>query len=398
MTAAEVKAEATGSALRTGKVALVRNNFLPWSETFIHDEIRHHERYEVTVFARQWRNADRFPGNRVVAVERVPQERRRLASAWYAAFGRSRRLESALDAGGFSIVHAHFGHNGLYGLTLARRAGLPLVVSLHGRDVTILLGRDKYRPTWWHYLAGYKRLFREARLFLAASSELKELIVSAGCPAEKVVVHRLGIDLQALRPGTPCDGNAEPLVVMVGRFVEKKGHAYGIEAMAAARKAGCAGRLVIVGDGPLRREYERLVARLGLEGTVAMPGALSHAEVARLLAGASVVLAPSVVARNLDRESGLIVAKEAAACGVPVVGTRHGGIPEIVEDGVTGFLVEERDCRAMGEKLAALLGDPGLRRSLGRAARARMEREYDIVERVRALEGLYDAVIEGRAP
>jgi colanic acid/amylovoran biosynthesis glycosyltransferase len=110
-----------------------------------------------------------------------------------------------------------------------------------------------------------------------------------------------------------------------------------------------------------------------------------------------VLLAPSVVARDGDRDSGLIVAKEAAACGVPVLATRHGGLPEIVDDGATGVLVAEGDWRALGDALSALLRDPARRAAWGAAGRLKMEREYDLRERVRALERIYDGVAARRA-
>ena len=375
------------------RVALLRNNFLPYSETFIHDELRFHERYDVAVFARKVLNADRFPGHRVFALE-SPQRRMRIASVWYGLSTRSAYLEREMKGGGFSLLHAHFGHNGAFAMGFARRLKLPLVVSLHGADVTVLLGTAKFRPQWWNYLIRYRDLFREARLFLAASNELKELIVAAGCPEEKVIVHRLGVDLDVFKPTSFPLPDDPPLVLMIGRFVEKKGHVYGIEAAALARRAGLDFRLVIVGHGPLLGEYRRLIARLGLESLVSLPGALPRVEIVELLRRASVLVAPSVVARNQDRESGIIVVKEAAASGLPVVGTRHGGIPEIIDEGTTGFMVPERDARALGERLVELLKNRELRLGFGRAARAKMEREYDIRERVRALESIYDRVIE----
>ena len=182
---------------------------------------------------------------------------------------------------------------------------------------------------------------------------------------------------------------------MVGRFVEKKGHEYGLRAFAKARRGGLNSRMVIAGDGPLRGRYERLIAELGLGGSVELPGALPHEKIRALLAAAAVVLTPSVVARTGDREGGLTFAKEASACAIPVVGTHHGGISEIIDDGVTGYLVAERDAEALGDRLCAILRDPALGNRLGAAARSKMEREYDIVKQVRDLEAIYDEVIAG---
>ncbi len=376
------------------RVALFRNNFLPYSETFIHDELRHHVRYAATVMARRQRNTDRFPGHDVVAVESIPDRRRHLASALYGIFGISPFIDRAMSRGNFNIVHAHFGHNGIHAMRFAERHGLPLVVSLHGHDVTMLLGSDKYHPTWWHYLFLHQRLFRRAALFLAASTELKELIQRVGCPKEKVVVHRLGVDLTAFKPEPELRQRDPQIVVMVGRFVEKKGHRYGIDAAAQAIKAGLNLKLIILGDGPLKDVYQKQIATLGLQDVVEMPGPMPHKAVVDLLKKATVLVAPSVIAKNLDRESGLIVAKEASACGIPSVGTIHGGIPDIIDDGVTGYLVEERDSRTLGERLITLLQDEDLSREMGRAALNKMRAEYDIRERVLALEDIYDSVVD----
>jgi len=377
-------------------VALWRNNFLPYSETFIHDQLRFHERYRAVVFCRQRRNAQLFPHDPIVALEEIPRGGSKLASTGYGVFGVSPRFDRELEKCGAKIVHAHFGHNGAFALPFAKRQHLPLVVSLHGHDVTVLGSSERFHPAWWRYTLRLSALFDYAAVFLATSNELKELIIAAGCPPGKVRIHRLGIDLDHFAPrAPPAGGDSAPLVVMVGRFVEKKGHEYGLRAFAKARQSGLKARMVIAGDGPLRGRYERLIAELGLGGSVELPGVLPHEKIRALLAAAAVVLTPSVVARTGDREGGLMIAKEASACAIPVVGTHHGGIPEIIDDGVTGYLVAERDAEALGDRLCAILRNPALGNRLGAAARAKMEREYDIVKQVRDLEAIYDEVIAG---
>jgi len=376
------------------RVALFRNNFLPYSETFIHDELRFHVRYEVTVMARTLRNEERFKGHKIVAVDHLAGPRDRLGSAWYGATGRSPIIDTAIQTGHFDILHAHFGHNGVYALGFARRHRLPLVVSLHGRDVTVLIGKDRFRPNWWYYSCRCKALFREATYFLAASTELKELIVRAGCPAEKVLINRLGVDLDNFHPQPDQRATSPVELVMVGRFVEKKGHMDGIAAVAQAVSQGHDVKLVLIGDGPLKPQYDRQIAALGLTPRDEFTGPLPHGGVLERISRSTVVLAPSVIAKNLDRESGLIVAKEAAACGIPTIGTLHGGIPDIIDNGVTGFLVPEHDPQRLGERLCQLLGDEELRASFGLAARAKMEREYDIRHRIAALEVIYDDAIQ----
>ena len=375
-------------------VGLFRNVFLNYSETFIHDELRNHRRYQTTVFTRQWRNHDRFPGHRVEYVEKAPGERHPLRSLWYGITGHNRHFSDVIQNTGINILHAHFGHNGIYALPFAKAHNIPLVVSLHGRGVTLLHGQDRFHPLHWKYLAGFKKLIAGTSMFLAASSEMKSLMEAEGCPPEKIQVHTLGIDLNTFSPCAQAAKPKRPITLMVGHFIEKKGHEFGIGAAAMARDAGCDFELVMVGDGPLKPACEEQVARHHLEPNVRFTGNLRHYEIRELMQQASVVMVPSVIAKNLDRESGSIVLKEAAACGVAGIGTAHGGIPDIIDHGKTGFIVPERDATSIGKHLIALLSNTALREDMGHAARKKMETEYNIVARVQRLESIYDEVIE----
>jgi colanic acid/amylovoran biosynthesis glycosyltransferase len=156
--------------------------------------------------------------------------------------------------------------------------------------------------------------------------------------------------------------------------------------------------LTIVGDGERRAALERLAGELGIRERVAFVGAQTNEAVAKLMTSASVLLAPSVVARDGNRESGLIVVKEAAAAGTVPIGTWHGGIPDSIEDERTGYLVPERDAERMGDRLAQLLLDPALRARLAAESRAKMEREFDNRRLIAGLEEIYDELArEGAA-
>lgn len=358
-------------------VALFSTWFLNPSQTFIWEEIRKHKRYEVDVFTAKRLNEDRFPCDRVhVAGPLFPVT---LLSPRFDAVFRRRR---------FDVVHAHFGMAGSLALPFAKKFGLPLVVTFHGGDVSILGSLERFKPEFWRYALLGKSMLGTLTLALCASKELRELVVDMGVPEDRAVLHHIGIDVASFAPG-PRDP-ARPGVVMIGRFVEKKGFEYGIRAFArvAARSPGP--HLTIVGDGERREKLEGLVRALGIGDRVTFAGFRAPAEVRAELARADVLMAPSVVAADGNRESGVIVIKEASASHVVPIGTIHGGIPEIIEDGVTGFLVLERDVDALADRLQRLLDDPALRGRMATAGRAKMEREYDNSIRVAALEGHYD--------
>ncbi|MEY4550996.1 MAG: hypothetical protein RL685_7191 [Pseudomonadota bacterium] len=365
------------------RIALFCTNFLPTSQVFVYEQLRQYQRTEVDIFA--WR---RFNG------ERFPFPRVHLAEPSYVLRGASRRFDRAFTQRRFDLVHAHFGPAGAYARRHAVRHGLPLVVTFHGYDVPLLTSRRRFLPLHLPYALGSAALLRDLTLGLCASRELMEMLIQLGVDERQLRVHRLGVDLQRFRR---VEGPREPLVLMVGRLVEKKGFDDGLRAFAHARSLGARARLAIVGEGELRVSLERLSRQLGLAAEVSFLGSKSNQEVAELLARSSVLLAPSVVARDGNRESGLIVVKEASASGTVPIGTLHGGIPDSIDHGQTGFLVAEHDPTAMGSHLAQLLREPELRARLAQAGRGKMEREFDNRQLVAELEDIYEEVCERRA-
>jgi len=135
--------------------------------------------------------------------------------------------------------------------------------------------------------------------------------------------------------------------------------------------------LRIAGDGLLRDEYQALIKRLGVENRVTLLGALNQPEIVQLLDDCDIFLGPSITAPNGDQDAPTNVLKEAMALGLPVIATRHGGIPELVEDGVSGLLVPERDGGAIATAIVELIAHPERWPDMGRAGRSAVEARYD---------------------
>lgn len=285
-----------------------------------------------------------------------------------------------------ALIHAHFATDGLTALPLAEALGVPLVTSLHGYDVNLSRARMLLsgRLSWMRYALLQRRLKARGSLFLAVSDALRQRALAIGYPAERTLTHYLGVDLARFGgAGAPEPG----LVLHVGRLVEKKGTAVLIDAFARLGE----GRLVIIGDGPLRGALERQAAPLG--DRVRFLGALAPAEVAGWMRRAWLLAAPSVTARDGDAEGLPTVIVEAAAAALPAIGTRHAGIPEAIADGVTGFLVPERDAGALAARMAELLGARSLRHKMGAAARHLARDKFDAVRQIARLETLYDGLL-----
>lgn len=300
--------------------------------------------------------------------------------------GRADGVAARLKAEAPVLVHAHFGTDGLLALPLAAALGVPLVTTLHGHEMSRTRARllASGRLSWMRYALLRRRLIERGGLFLAVSEAVRDRALAAGYPAERVITHPNGVDTGFFRPsGAPPEPG---LILHVGRLVEKKGTAALLDAVATTEGA----RLVIVGDGPLRPSLERRARNLGIETKVRFTGALAPDEVLAWMQRAWLLAAPSVTAGDGNAEGLPTVLCESAAAGLPVVATRHSGIPEIVSEGETGLLSPEGDVALLARNLSLLLASPHMRDSMAAAARLRALDRFDLGRQIGRLEGYYD--------
>jgi len=371
------------------KVALFSTSFLPYSQTFIHDEIRaHSDSYEISVFCKDRQNEDKFP------FDNYYKPKGKLAEKIYQNIAYWPRFDKIFRKQNFDLIHAHFGTGAVYALPYVKKFNIPFVVTFHGNDVAALIGTQKFQTNRWRYYFKHKQIFKHSTLMLAASEELKALLIELGAPAYKVHVYRLGIDLTNFSYSKSAPNKVTEFI-MVGRFTPKKGHFYTLKAFKEVIEQGKKARLSFIGSGELLEEAKEFVADNSLGDYVDFQGILSPEEVERSLEKADVLIAPSVIALDQDRESGLIVVKEASSKGLPVIGTWHGGIHEIIDDRKTGFLVPERNIPALVEKMITFIDKPELISEFGKAGRKKMEEEYDLFKQVGELEQLYEKAITG---
>ena len=185
----------------------------------------------------------------------------------------------------------------------------------------------------------------------------------------------------------------------VGRLVEKKGVEQAIRAVSLLRRERpeLAFTYRVAGDGPLRGHLEALIGSLGLQDCVTLLGACTGREVAALLEDSQLYLQPSVTAANGDMEGIPVSLMEAMAMGLPVLSTRHSGIPELVADGEAGFLVPERDIPALAARLADLAAEPSRWPAMGGAGRLAVEPGFDNDRLVDSLAGMLRELAAGRA-
>lgn len=292
----------------------------------------------------------------------------------------------------YDIVHCQFGNLAPAVLRL-RECGM-----LQGKLITIFRGQD---ISQWVEEKGknvYDELFDKGDYFLANCEHFRKRAISLGCPADRIRVHGSGIDLERFTFRTRTLSTGPVRIALTGRLVEKKGIEYAIRAVAALSQAGHRAELHIIGDGPLRQHLTTLTSELGAGEVIKFRGWCDQREVINILDQSHLFMAPSVTAASGDQDAPVNTLKEAMAMGLPVVATRHGGIPELVEHGVSGLLVPERDAEALEQALTKLLRRHEQWAEYGRAGRTAVERKYDIDTLNDSLVQLYQSLVDESKP
>ena len=282
------------------------------------------------------------------------------------------------------LLHAHFGYYAAHAAAVARRLRRPWLVSLHGYDVLVMAPND---PELHRVVT--------ADAVVVPSSFLAGVAVDRGFPSERIHVIPSGIrlDQYPFRERRPPEPGAAVIATFAGRFVAKKGVLDAARAMAAAAQRHPTLHCRFVGYGPEESELREELRRLRLDATVTdgrQPGAVREA-----LATTDLLVTPSRTADDGDAESLGLVNVEAQASGVPVLSTRHGGIPEAVAS-EAGVLVPEGDVAALTAALTDLLDHPDRWATMGRAGRTYVEQRFDLTARVRDVENLYAALLSRR--
>ncbi|WP_168582207.1 glycosyltransferase [Gephyromycinifex aptenodytis] len=367
--------------------AIWRSQWLPASETFVRDHVTHLDRWRpltlglTAVDDRLGIVPDRapFPANRLG--RKLGRLSRRTGYAGvYDTFLRSH------DA---SLLHAHFGTDATECRRIVRRLELPFIVTFHGYDATAAPRRD----TDGRYRRELAEVFAQASVLLPVSNFIAGRIKALGAPADKVRVHYLGIPALPTAPTPPEGPRQGPArIVFVGRLEEGKGVDHLIQAFARLpRELRDEAQVDILGDGSLRPSLERLAH--GIEGRVRFHGRVSPAEVAATLADSTLFVGPSQpTAAGWDEGLGLVFL-EAAQNGVPVLSYATGGVPEAVQDGVTGLLAPVGDMDALTAHMELLLRDTQMARRMGEAGRARIARDFDLSRQTQRLERIYDECV-----
>jgi colanic acid/amylovoran biosynthesis glycosyltransferase len=376
------------------RVCHIINEYLGHTLNWVYTQIKYATQIEHYVLASKTQNLEQYPVEHLfspkrLSISRIPMvERVSRRLGWYppeylACFYRAMRQYPP------SLIHAHFGWDGFFVLPLARWMKTPLMTRFYGYDI----GSLPRIPLWRRR---YKTLFRQGDWFLVEGEYMKKSLVALGCPGEKVIVHRLGIELDRIQFRRRTYTSGAFHVLMAASFVEKKGLCYGLQAIARViSKTGTDIQVSVIGDGPLRGELEQLARDLGIAQRISWLGRQSHERFMQLLNEAHVFLSPSVTASDGNTEGGApVTLAEASAAGLPVISSFHADIPAVILDGQTGFLAGERDVEGLSAALEKFVTCPKLVLEFGENGRRFVEREHDVVVQGAQLTDIYEHVVE----
>jgi len=381
--------------------------------TYVHDINRHLARrgHRVVVVTPRFRDAlprESFDGVDVVRFDvaipddltygKVAQSRvgpaakvkRIVAMGRYVQLQRSAAIAAgrALSA---DIVHAHWAiPTGPAAVSAARALRVPCVITMHGGDVYVNKAQGYDFPTRWYVKPVLRKTLRLAAGLTAITDDCRRHALRAGAEDEKIHVIENGADLRRFRPalpGEPARDFGPRMVFACRQLFPRKGIRFLIQAAARLKPRFPDLKVVLAGDGFERADLEALARSLGIGADTVFLGWVANAELPAYYRASAVSVVPSL-------EEGFgIPAAEAMGCGVPVVASDAGGLPEVVEDGVTGRIVPKGDAEALAAAIGELLADAALRARMGAAAVERARRLFDWDIAARRFEALYDALL-----
>ncbi len=279
------------------------------------------------------------------------------------------------------MLLVEYGDLACYFLESCRRAGVPLFAHFHGYDA--------YQRSHLGLKHDYAALFQQVSGVGVVSKAMALQLQSLGCSEKKINHVSYGVDMKRFSVTYPSQN--EELLVFIGRFVEKKAPFHLLESFFLAQKQCPHASLVMAGDGPLLTDAQHKAKELGIEEKVIFPGRLTHKQVAETLGRARAYVQHSITASNGDSEGTPVVILEAAACGLPVISTLHAGIPDVVEDQISGLLVAEGDINGMAKNMVKVLSDPEYAQRLGQKGARTVRTQYDIQQTV---ENLYQLLFK----
>jgi colanic acid/amylovoran biosynthesis glycosyltransferase len=376
-------------------IAFYCATFLKPEMLHIYRQITALERVAPVVIAQKRENPERFPFDKLDVVPKPAALhfwrrfwfRQLRDQPWEISSGELRKLINVLEKRNAQLLHIFFGHIAVHLLPLIREWSKSTIVSFHGADALIDMEKPAYRKATREMLGAVRRVF-------VRSDSLRRAIVDLGCEENKIDVVRTGIPIEEFplrERNSPASG--EWRFVQACRLIEKKGLVTTLHAFTSFLAHYPNAVLTITGAGPLLDNLRMLARKLKIDNRVFFPGFVSQERLRENFYASHIFLHPSETGVDGDQEGIPNSMLEAMSSGLPVFATNHGGIPEAIENGVSGILVPERDHETLARLLLESVQDPRLLERLARAGAKVVADRFNQRTQVRRLEEIYLKII-----
>ncbi len=372
--------------------------WLPQTQTWMYNQVKFlPSNVETHIVCEQTANLDQFYLPNIHCLKNASQIQSLLEKVLRMLLIRHRwgHLNSVIRKVQAQIIHSHFGHIGWIDLVVANCTRTKHIVTFYGADVNKLPNRNE------QWRSRYKELFNLANLFLCEGPFMANQLVKLGCAQEKIKVHHLGVDIDAL-PFKPRHWKTnEPLRILIAAsFREKKGIPYALEALRKLQHEVPI-EVTLIGDANsgLRNQKEKqrivnIIRTSGLQSKTRLLGYQPYSIFFKEAYNNHIYLSPSVTASDGDTEGGAPVSMiEVMATGMPVVSTKHCDIPEVVQYGIPDWLVEERNVAGLVAKLMWLIENPNEWKKLVTIGRRHVETRFDASRQGSELSKIYYGLV-----
>jgi len=381
-------------------IAHINDAFFQLTETFIYHSISGLKHYHPHCLGWKFLNPHNFV---------FPKEQKHTISAGWPLFGSlygyitkrffemdpvaEKKAETILKKLDPDLIHAHFGFNGYFALSLKKRLNIPMVTTFYGMDMSLLPERSRWKKR-------YLSLFQNCDLFLVEGPNMRSSLVNLGCPEQRIKIQRIAIPVRSIRfkARMPKKNREKIIMLFAGRFVEKKGLLYALKALNRVKVSHKNFEFRIIGDGSLKQMLLRFVQDHSMQDNISMLGNLAYPDYLKEMENADIFLQPSIKAANGDSEGGApTTLLEAQAQGLPVISTNHADIPYVVVPDKSALLSSEKDWESMAQNIIYLIEHQEKWRDMGLAGRKHIESFHDIDKEIELLEEKYDHLLEEHA-
>ncbi len=380
-------------------------SYLEITENWIYDQISNLKRYQPIVYSIYTENLNLYPVNKIRSLGIFKNKLGDLITFFNRSCNKLFHFYPyfypyfmfLLKKDKPDLIHAHFGPSGYSFLKFAKILKLPLITTFYGYDLSML----PYQDNKWKIK--YQRLFQNGDCFLVEGHYMKKCLIELGCPEKKVIVQHLGIALKQIKFVLRVPREDKKIYVLIsGSFREKKGISYAIAAFGEVKKKYKNLYLTIIGDAERnqrsikeKKKILSIINKYGLNSCTKMMGYQPHSIFLKELYKHHIFLSPSVCSTDGDTEGGVPVSIiEASASGMPIISTTHCDIPEVVINKESGYLVPERDIKALSDKIKFLAINTNLWKKMGQNGREHIEKNYSIIKQVHRLEKIYSKVLK----